>query len=104
MGAFLTKEEREETFFLKGEEHYVWPKKDMNGFFTRCGECAYFLPHGKESRYWNGECTSVCCNTEKGYVHRANGNDYVHDKQMACKWFWPVEKGKSGEQQKIKGF
>lgn len=80
-----------ETFTSKGEVHYVWPlrwpdREHRNG--VRCGQCAYFLAHAKPSMYYDGECTSVCCNTERGYVHRKDGkNDLRSAKSTACKWF-----------------
>jgi len=77
-----------EVFIKKGEKHYVWPMKDLNGNSTKCCQCRYYLPHEKRSMYWDGECTSVCANTERGYVHRTNGNDFVSANSTACKWFF----------------
>ena len=77
-----------EVFEKHGEKHYVWPMQYLNGNHTRCRQCLYYQPHAKQSRYWDGECISVCANTERGYIHRSTGNDLVSARDMACKWFF----------------
>ena len=77
-----------EIFEIKGEQHYVQPMSYLNGNSVKCGMCYYFKPHQKPSRYWDGECTSVVRNTERGYTHRPDGNDYELKNGTACKWFF----------------
>lgn len=84
----MNEDKTHEIFIKHGEEHYVWPMIYLNGNHTRCRQCRYYLPHAKQSRYWDGECTSVCENKERGYLHRKNGNDYVSANGAACKWFF----------------
>lgn len=77
-----------ETFVIKGEQHYVWPMTLYNVNTTKCGQCLYYRAHPKPSTYWDGECTSVVRNTERGYTHRTNGNDYTSRNASACRWFF----------------
>ena len=77
-----------ETFAIKGEQHYVFPMTLYNGNTTKCGNCLYYKAHAKPSMYWDGECTSVVRNTERGYVHRSAGNDYTSRNAAACRWFF----------------
>ena len=74
---------------IKGEQHYVWPMRDFNDCRASCGQCGYYKPHSKPSPHWDGECTSVAQNTARGYLHRANGNDYVNARSW-CKYFFPA--------------
>ena len=80
-----------EIITVKGEKHYLWPMKLHNGNTTKCRCCLYYLPYYKASQYYDGECTSGAMNTERGYVHRKDGNDHVAAGQTACKWFFLKE-------------
>lgn len=77
-----------EIYEIKGELHYVWPMTLYKGNTTKCGQCAYFKAHEKPSLFFDGECTSVVMNTERGYTHRKDGNDFVQSRGAACKWFF----------------
>ena len=85
--AIRTHPEIREVCIIKDEPHYVWPIDMLNGFSPRCSQCIYYKQYQKPGPHWDGECTSVAHNTERGYLHRAHGNDYT-DQGNKCKWFF----------------
>lgn len=85
-----THPENREVFQTKGELHYVWPIDMLNGNFPRCDQCIYYKQYEKPGYSWDGECTSVAHNTERGYLHRVHGNDYT-TRNSCCKWFFLLE-------------
>lgn len=77
-----------ETFIKNNEVHYVRPLSYYKGNHTKCYQCLYYKQHEKKSRYHDGECTSVCHNTERGYSHNREGNDFTSSYNDACGWFF----------------
>ena len=94
--------DKDAIFTLKGETHYVWPRRYENGNGTSCGDCRYFVPNAEQPRMTKGrgECHSICAHTERGYTHRTNGWDFAAAGDAACHWWFPVE-SQPGEQAEL---
>lgn len=87
---------------VKGEAHYLWPIDDYNGYTPKCSECEYYEALPEKKTTYDGECTSVAMNTDRTYLHRSSGNDFVTASNCGCKW-WYVRNAERIEQQVIGG-